>query len=73
MSATPEMFKTDHRLFPKLTHDNYPTWRKKVCRVVIAMRVYNIVTGDELFPEGNGSAACTLQKEWHQRANDAIA
>jgi len=73
MSATTKMFKTDYRLIPKLTHDNYPTWRKKVRRVLVAMRAYNILTGDELFPEGNGSAARTLQKEWHQRANDAIA
>jgi len=41
--------------------------------VIVAMRAYNIVTGDELFPEGNGSTARTLQKEWHQRANDPIA
>ena len=41
--------------------------------MIVAMRAYNIVTGDELFPEGNGSTARTLQKEWHQRANDPIA
>jgi hypothetical protein len=73
MSAATELFKTDYGFIPKLTHDNYPTWRKKVRRVVVAMRVYNIVNGGELFPEGNGSAARTLQKEWHQKANEAIA
>jgi hypothetical protein len=41
--------------------------------VLVAIRAYNIVTGDELFPEGNGSAARTLQKEWHQKADDSIA
>jgi hypothetical protein len=37
------------------------------------MRGYSVVTGDELLPEENGPAAPTLQKEWHRRANDAIA
>jgi hypothetical protein len=37
------------------------------------MWAYNIVTGEELFPEGNGSPTRTLQKELHHRANDAIA
>jgi len=73
MSATTKLFKTDHRFNPKLTHDNYPIWRKKVHRVLIAMKAYNIVTRNKLFPEGNRSAACTLQKEWHQKANDVIA
>jgi len=73
MPATTEMFKTDYRFIPKLPHDNYLTWREKVHRVLVAMRAYDIVTGDELLPEGNGSAARTLQKEWHRRANDAIA
>ena len=73
MSATTEMFTTDYGFIPKLTHDNYPTWRRKVRRVLVAMRAYSIVTGDELLPEGNGAAARTLQKEWHRRANDAIA
>ena len=73
MSATTEMFKSNHRFIPKLTHDNYPTWRKRVRRVLVAMRAYNIVTGEELLPEGNRSAARTLQMEWHQKANDAIA
>jgi hypothetical protein len=73
MSATTEMFKTDHGFIPKLTHDNYPTWRTTVCHVLVAMRAYSIVTGDKLLPEGNRSAAHTLQKEWHQRANAAIA
>ena len=72
MAATTEMFKTDYRFNHKLSDDNYPTWRKEVHRVLIAIRAYSIVTGDELFPEGNGSAACTRQKEWHQRVNDAI-
>jgi len=67
------MFKTDYGLIPKLTHKNYPTWRKNVRRILISIRAYNIVTGEELFPDVNGSAACTLQKEWHHRANKAIA
>ena len=41
--------------------------------MLLTMRAFNIVTGDKLLPEGNGPAARTLQKEWHQRANDAIA
>ena len=41
--------------------------------MLVAMRAYNSVPGDKLLPEGNGSAASTLQKEWDQRANDAIA
>jgi hypothetical protein len=73
MSATTEMFKTDYVFIPKLTCDNYATRRKKVRRMLVAMRAYNIVTGDELLPEGNRSVACTLHKEWHQKANDAIA
>jgi len=40
--------------------------------VLVAMRAYSIVTGDEILPEGHGSAARTLQKEWHWWANDAI-
>jgi len=73
MSATTEMFKTNYGFIPKLTHNNYPTLRKKVRHALVAMRAYDIVTGDELLPQGNGSAARTLQKEWHRRANDAIA
>jgi hypothetical protein len=73
MSATTKMFKTNHRFIPKLTYNNYPPWRKKVHHVLVAMREYNIVTGDELFPKGNGPAARTLQQVWHQRANYAIA
>jgi len=73
MSATTEMFKTDYGFIPNLIHDNYHTWRKMVRRVLVAMRAYNIVTGDELLPEGNGSAVHTLQKEWHQRAIEAFA
>jgi len=30
MSATTEMFKTNHEFIPKLTHDNYPICRKMV-------------------------------------------
>jgi hypothetical protein len=66
MSATTKMFKTHYRFIPNLTHDNYPIWRKKVHHVLFAMRAYNIVTGDELLPEGNRSAAHSLQKEWHR-------
>jgi len=57
------MFKTDHGFIPKLPHDNYPTWRKMVCHLLVAMRANNIGTGEELLPKGNGSAACILQME----------
>jgi len=73
MSANTEIFKTDYRFIPKLKHNNYPTWRKKVRHVLVAMKAYDIVTGDELLSEGNRSTAPTLQKQWHRRANDAIA
>ena len=72
-SATTKIFKTDHGFIPNLTHDNYPTWRKKVRHVPVAMRAYSIVTGDEFLPEGNGSAVRNLHREWHQKANDTVA
>jgi hypothetical protein len=73
MSAKTEMFQTNRGFIPKLTQDDYPTCRKKIHRVLVAMTEYNIVSGYELLPKGIGSAAHTLQMEWHQRANDAIA
>jgi hypothetical protein len=73
MSATTEMFKADHQFNPKFTHENYPTWRKKIRRVLVSMRVYSIFKGDQLPPKGNTSSAGTLQKEWHEWSHDAIA
>jgi hypothetical protein len=65
MSATTQMFETDYGFIPKLTHDNYPILRKQLPLVLVAMSVYSIFTGDELLPEGNGSAALIVQMEWH--------
>ena len=67
------MFMTDYEHNLKHTQDDDPAWRKMVRRVLVAMRAYSIVIGDELLPEGNISAARTLEKEWHRRANDAVA
>jgi len=39
--------------------------------MLVAMRAYEIVTGDKDFPQGNGTAGCSQQK-CHQRANNTI-
>jgi len=41
--------------------------------MLVAMTAYSIVTGENLLPNGTGSAARTLQMEWHWNANDAIS
>jgi len=68
-----ETFKTDHGNVPKLTEENYPVWKQKIRRVLIAKKAYDIVTGVELLPVGNGVALRPLQEIWHDRANKAIA
>jgi hypothetical protein len=68
-----EIFKTNHGNVPKLTEENYPVWKQKIRRVLIAKKAYNIVTGVELLPVGNGVALRILQESWHDRANKALA
>jgi hypothetical protein len=67
-----ETFKTDHGNVPKLTEENYPVWKQKICRVLIAKKTYNIVTSIELLPVGNSMALRPLQGSWHDRANQAL-
>jgi hypothetical protein len=40
-----ETFKTNHGNVPKLTEEDYPVWKQKIRRVLIAKKAYNIVTG----------------------------
>ena len=68
-----ETFKTDHGNVPKLTEENYPVWKQKICRVLIAKKVYNIVTGVELLPVGNGIALNLLPESCHDRADKPLA
>jgi len=68
-----EIFETDHGNVPKLPQDKYPVWKQKISLVLIAMKAYNIVTGVELLPVGNGVTLCPLQESWHDRANMALA
>ena len=68
-----ETFKSSHGYVPKLTEENFPIWKQKICRVLIAKKAYNIVTGVEPLPPGNGVALHALQEEWHDRANNSIA
>jgi len=58
-------FKTDHGNVPKLTEENYPVWKQKICRVLIVKKAYNIVTGVELLPVSNGDTVHLLQESWH--------
>jgi len=64
--------KTDHGNVPKLTEENYPVLKQKICRVLVAKKAYNIVTGVELLPVGNGVTLHLLQESWHDRANKAL-
>jgi hypothetical protein len=68
-----ETFKTNHGNVPKLTEENYPVWKQKIRRVLIAKRAYNIVSSVELLPVGNGVALRPLPETWHDRANKALA
>jgi hypothetical protein len=68
-----ETFKTDHGNVPKLTNENYPVWKQKICQVHIARKAQNIVSSVELLPLGNGVALRHLQVSWHDRANEALA
>jgi len=58
-------FKTDHSNVSKLTEENHPVWKQKICRVLITKKSYDIVTGVELLPVGNGVALRPLQESWH--------
>jgi hypothetical protein len=58
-------FKTFHGNVSKLTKENYPIWKQKVRQVLIAKKGYNIVTGVELLPVGNGVTLHFLQESWH--------
>jgi hypothetical protein len=60
-----QTFKTDHGNVSKLTKDNYPIWKQKIRRVLIAKKAYNIVTGVELLPVGKSVAIRLLQDSWH--------
>jgi hypothetical protein len=66
-------FKTDHGNVSNLTEENYPVWKQKIRRVLIAKKAYNIVTGVELLPVGTGVALRLVQESWHDRANKALA
>ena len=65
-------FKSGHGYVPKITEENYPIWKRKICRVLIAKKAYHIVTGVEPLPPCNGVTLGTLQYDWHGRANKAI-
>jgi hypothetical protein len=73
LNMSNEPFKCGHGDVPKLTEENYPIWKQKIRRVLIAKKAYNIVTGVELLPSGKGVALRGLQEDWHDRANKAIA
>jgi hypothetical protein len=60
-----ETFKTDHRNVPKLTEENYYVGKQKIHRVLIAKKAYNIISGVELLPVGNGVPLRLLQESWH--------
>lgn len=66
-------FKTDHGNVLKLTDENYPVWRQKICWVLIAKKANNIVTGMELHPVSNCITVLPLQENLHDWANEAIA
>jgi len=66
-------FKTDHGNLPKLTEENYPVWKQKICQVLIAKKAYNIITGVKLLPVGHSVALHLLQESWHDRADKAPA
>jgi len=66
-------WKSGHGYLPTLTEKNYPIWKQKIRRVLIAKKAYNIVTGVKPLPPGNGVALCTLQEDWRDWANKAMA
>jgi hypothetical protein len=68
-----ETFKTDHGNVPKLTEGNYHVLKQKIYRVLITREAYNMVTGVELLPVGNGITLRPLHESWHDRANHALA
>jgi len=68
-----ETFKSGHGYVPKLTEENYPIWKQKIRRVLIAKKAYNIVTAVEPLPPSNHIALHALQEDWHEIANKVIA
>jgi len=52
MSATTEMLQPGYEWIPIIPDDKYPIWRIKVYHIQVAMREYNIVTGDQLISKG---------------------
>jgi len=68
-----ETFKTNYGNVPKLTEENYPVWKQNIRRVIIAKEAYDIVTGVELRPVGNGVTLRPLQESSHDQANKALA
>jgi len=68
-----ETFKSSHGCVPTLTKENCPIWKQKMHRVLIAKKVYNIVTRVKLLPLGNGVALPAIQEFRYDRANKAIA
>jgi len=63
--------QTDHGNVPKLTEVYNPVWKQKIRRVLITKKTYNIVTGVELLPVGNGVTLHLLKESWHDQANKA--
>jgi len=68
-----EIYLTDQGNVPQLSEENYPVWKQKICRVLIAKRAYNIVSSVKLLPGGNGIAVSPMEENWHDSANRAIA
>jgi hypothetical protein len=57
--------KTNHGNIPKLTEENYPVWKQMIRQVLIAKKAYNMVTGVEHLPGGNGVALRLQQECWY--------
>jgi len=68
-----ETFKTNHGNVPKLTDQNNPVWKQKICQDLIAKKAYNIVTSVELLPVGKHVTLLPLQTNSHDHANREIA
>jgi hypothetical protein len=67
-----QTFTTDHGNVPKLTKENYPVWKHKIRRDLIAKKAYNIVTGVKLLPVTNSIALRLLQESWQDRTNKRL-
>jgi len=68
-----ETFNTDHGTVITLNKENYPLWKEKISRVLMANKAYNIVSCVELPPVGKGIARCSLQECCRNRANTPVA